>query len=703
MIKSAKLKCFRQHLDRLFEFSPGLVVIRAPNEGGKTTLIEAIGYCLFGTKALRESIDDVVSWGHEPKELKVVIKLVINNTTYTISRGKSGAQVKKGSKKAVTGQNECTMYVERLLGIPKGNAFQLLIANQNDIRGVLTKGNVALTGLIEQLADFQQLDTIIDLIQKHLPTGNTSAATDRVTRAATHLEFLQNDLVVVDQDAHAIETADLSEKVKDLRVASSHEKYRQASSALQNAEGIVSQRMNLQKTASQLEVDARRLQKQRREFESVAAPDPKMLEKMQKELKSMANQEDTLAYYQSYQKLRTPDIYWEGDLPSFIVASQVADSEAYEAGQNVSQLQAQIDQVSRTRIGGTHCPTCKRRMDNADEVEALNLEIADKLEGLEGEKEAAQKVWDLAREEASVYRVIGSHQGDVDHFVVRPDFVDVDESMVPFKIVWTAPLPQPVNQADMEKLRTTLEASQKQANNAQDAASKLSLINESVESTAFRLQEAQAELLKLPELNMAELRAKLDKTKTAYLNVSEKAEALTEELFKLETDMKVRLAKQEEQQKSIGAATIAAQHAGDDLTSLLFNNNLLKDVRSARPLIADQLWKLTLSAVSSYFTNMRAQPSLITKDGEGFKVNGKKIAGLSGSTLDILGLAVRFGLMKTFLPEAPMVLLDEPSGACDTDRTVSVSGLLLSSGFQQTVLVTHKDIDEGAASQLLEM
>lgn len=102
-----------------------------------------------------------------------------------------------------------------------------------------------------------------------------------------------------------------------------------------------------------------------------------------------------------------------------------------------------------------------------------------------------------------------------------------------------------------------------------------------------------------------------------------------------------------------------------ELKVLNFNNALLKAVRAARPLIADKLWNLVLSAVSRYFSEMRGTKSRVTKDSDGFKADGHTATTLSGSTLDILGLAIRVALTRTFLPTAPFLVLDEPAVVYD--------------------------------------
>lgn len=77
MLKTITLKNFRKHVDFTTTLGNGIQVIRAANEGGKSTILEAIGYALFGAKALRTPLEQVVTWGEDAKKLKVELVLML--------------------------------------------------------------------------------------------------------------------------------------------------------------------------------------------------------------------------------------------------------------------------------------------------------------------------------------------------------------------------------------------------------------------------------------------------------------------------------------------------------------------------------------------------------------------------------------------------------------------------------------------------
>ena len=100
---------------------------------------------------------------------------------------------------------------------------------------------------------------------------------------------------------------------------------------------------------------------------------------------------------------------------------------------------------------------------------------------------------------------------------------------------------------------------------------------------------------------------------------------------------------------------------------------------------------------------MRGCQSAVTKGDSGFLVDGRDTTSLSGSTLDILGIAIRVALTKTFMPSCRFLLLDEPFAACDLERQTQALGVVTSSGFEQVIIITHEDVSESAADHLFEL
>jgi len=71
MINSITLTNFKQHENLTINFGAGFTAIRGSNESGKSTLLQALAYALFGTKALTDSLEDTVRWGCAVSTLRV--------------------------------------------------------------------------------------------------------------------------------------------------------------------------------------------------------------------------------------------------------------------------------------------------------------------------------------------------------------------------------------------------------------------------------------------------------------------------------------------------------------------------------------------------------------------------------------------------------------------------------------------------------
>lgn len=154
-------------------------------------------------------------------------------------------------------------------------------------------------------------------------------------------------------------------------------------------------------------------------------------------------------------------------------------------------------------------------------------------------------------------------------------------------------------------------------------------------------------------------------------------------------------------QKRVEQTAAEVSRYTEELKSARQANALLKALRTIKPQLANQVWQTVCSTVSHYFSLMRNQPSVVSKEAAGFAVDGHDTESLSGSTLDILGLAIRIALTKTFMPTCRFLLLDEPFAASDAERTAQALGFISSVGFDQVVIITHEDATEAVADNLI--
>ena len=115
MIRSLKLKHFRQHIDTYIEFVPGINTIVGANNAGKSTIPEAIEFALFGAKALRDTGNSWITDGASSGN--AILQLDVNNHIYKIGRDANAAKVYEGTELKADYKANVTKYVSQIAGV----------------------------------------------------------------------------------------------------------------------------------------------------------------------------------------------------------------------------------------------------------------------------------------------------------------------------------------------------------------------------------------------------------------------------------------------------------------------------------------------------------------------------------------------------------------------------------------------------------
>lgn len=721
MLKRLTTKNFRKLVDNTFDFGPGLQVVRGANEAGKTTMLEAIAYALGGVKACREPLADVVTWGQAEKTLRVTLSLTFDGVEYTVGRHKNGAEVNYAGGRVV-GQDAVTTFFERLFGCDMSMMGKLMIASQGAIRGALETGSKETMHLIEGLADFQIVDRVIELIGNNLVTGPTATAEDRVNSAQAAFAAAQAASVAPDTLHLDAKIAGWSTGIKlrqqkiDKELKPAFEK---AQAEVQKAEVAAATRKSLQNQAAGIVGNKAQRQAQLREATKTAenGVDPRAIEVAREAVKAAENVAAELVAYNAYQKLALPMVHWEGDEASFVeehgktvvgidAGNALVASLQREIRDNAHAVQLLLGQ----RVTGSACGYCSKDVSGIPEVVAKNAKIDIEISTLKvkekvlrsqlaiadaGVSEASQSLMDLNGVSNAAKPFLA--------FLARyADKVQVSNATFPPALKWTAPIPdENVNVAGVKRFLANLELA---ANTAFHAKAKADALTETIAQYDAEIDKLAEQIGRLTLADkLPDLQAALEVAQDAYNEASGEISAAKYEISLAEAEIRRLQDDYARSKQAVAGAHTAAERAEADLKALVFNNALLKRVRAARPVIADKLWTLVLSTVSAYFSAMRGSKSVVTRSGNEFLVDGKTIKGYSGSTLDVLGLALRVALTRTFLPNTPLLTLDEPASAMDEDRTAATMGFLTAAGFPQTIVVTHEDATESVAQNLITL
>jgi len=713
MIRSLELKFFRKHTDTKIDFTAGLNVLRGPNEIGKTTITEGILYCLYGASALIDKLELVVTWGHKESELWGRMVITVSATDYVFTRSKAGAECNyagvDGKVIKVTGQKEVSAFSAQLLGADAKTAAVLMLASQAGLRGALDDGPTAVSSLMGKLADFDLVDRILENASATLSLGSVAPLQQKLTEASNAVTDASaalvdpamlaqlGDLVSVQQGAVTVaevrlgELQEISNKADDARVSAQTNN---------TSHGVAVQTIvNLNTT---LTTERSRLLAA--ETDAAKVGDSAVLAGLRSKLVDAKNHKFVFDSYLKFQSIPVyPDVAWDDTKETF--DASLAQSIERRDETNLMLRENDSDQLSLARqiiSGDGKCPTCGHVAENHAHVIESNAAVQLKIDALRALRPGLLASLKEANDEIetmnSIVKIAKARQVVIDQ--VKHN-LSIDINVYPGKVSWLGTIPDS-NGPDVAAIERQIATFEQQERLTIQAEGRASAHRAAITDQVAAIDRAERILAEMRTIDMGPLQAAYE---TAYAACS----AHSMHLMTLRSDLSVLEGQkwQADQQAAAAQALLATAQSRvaeytKDIETLEFNNELVKKLKSMKPMITDHLWNSVLAAVSNFFSTLRGEQSIVSKDAEGFKVNGRG-GSLSGSTLDMLALAIRVALSKTFVPHANFMVLDEPAHGCDNDRTTNLLGFLAGVGFNQTILASHDEVSEAVADNVINL
>jgi hypothetical protein len=369
--------------------------------------------------------------------------------------------------------------------------------------------------------------------------------------------------------------------------------------------------------------------------------------------------------------------------------------------QNLATHNLERTEKQARLIKDTSCAFCGKDLKDVPEVAKFNHPLWARIDELNAAITALENDLADAREDQAVFvGIVADDRKWAQLYAKHAQYIELLDNEVPPNFKWTGPNLRTVVKAPVEELAA---AESENIRAARDQGRKANL-----EAEVTRLQACIAEATKwITELEplvkadrSAGLETDLQRVVDHYTTVKQELDQGMREL-----DMGMKHARDLHEMRVSAYKQVKQAHAKavKDLEELQLNNVLLKKLRGARPKVADKLWGTVLSTISYYFSQIRGVQSVITRDESGFRSDGKPVTGLSGSTLDSLGLAIRIALTKTFLPNNDFLVVDEPAAACDPEREARMLGVIMTAGFSQVLLITHSELADAFADQVVNL
>lgn len=151
ILHNLKLTNFRQHSDSTIDFARGLTGIIGANGSGKSTILEAVGYALFGAEATRGTKGSI-RWNRAPvrRQAEVVLSFEVNGRRYVLVRSETNASLDEwgefsgptagGATEIAAGTSAVNAYVPTLLGMSYKEFAASYMCSQKDLARLASMG-----------------------------------------------------------------------------------------------------------------------------------------------------------------------------------------------------------------------------------------------------------------------------------------------------------------------------------------------------------------------------------------------------------------------------------------------------------------------------------------------------------------------------------------------------------------------------------
>ncbi len=686
-LRSLSLNLFRQHVSSYIEFPDGLVGVIGTNGSGKTTIVEAIGFAIYGSRALRGRVEDVrtrtapakTGRGRKEQDLRVELSLEHDGVVFRIERSLNDAAIFVGgeSEAVAVGSRDVSARISAIVGMSYEEFISTYCTEQKGLEFLSgKKGATEREKFIVRMMGYDRLEEVQDLIrgdrkEKRAILTGYEASLGTKEEIEQRLEAETSDLAAIrERHGEAQKTLQKSEsefaavrdkmgKLEELRARFLRERESTQSASVRLEE----RGRRLKDVTSTISLAEEELAKVLKPLSASRSLD----EAIAQAKRQVATERERLAAKQ--EEARTVELTWREGVSKAAAERDMAKTQ-------YANLEKRVLKVGELE-GGSDCPTCGQ---------ALGESFEQVRKHFQGEQRTlAAKVRDLERaykgiqaEPESVAK-IGAERIEIDQKLKQAE-AKLQELQLCVQL-----------QLKIESLRKELEIVQGEIKLAEDhkrlatermADLRFSEEDYNREKGAF---DASQRLVEVARLQRVRLEGEVNTKEALVERTRAEIQKFTERQIEVERLRRdVRLC--------------------DECDRMV--TEFRKYVNSSiRPRMAELASEYLADLTDGRYTAVELAEDFtptVVEDGEAKSV-------ISGGEEDILNLCMRISLSHMLAERAgqhfSLLILDEVFGSLDEGRRSNVLALLekLRNRFEQIVIITHLDDIKDGVQHLIQV